>query len=63
VQRGTYSGTYTVNADCTGIHELLGGKIHSFFVIVDGGSEFFWMQLDNSFFPSGFTLHGIEKRI
>ena len=39
----TYTGTYTVNADCTGTYTVkvspLGLTTHAFFVIDDGGNE------------------------
>jgi hypothetical protein len=39
---GTFTGTYTVNADCTGTYTVvnsLGLTIQAFFVIADGGNE------------------------
>jgi len=39
---GTYTGTYTVNPDCTGTYTVqnsLGLTVHAFFVIADGGNE------------------------
>jgi hypothetical protein len=40
---GTFTGTYTVNPDCTGTYTVqnsLGLTVHAFFVIDDGGNEF-----------------------
>jgi len=42
VSQGSYSGTYTVNPDCTGTYtiQISGGPTgHAFFVIDDGGNE------------------------
>ncbi len=42
IVQATATGTYTVNADCTGTYTLqnsLGLTIHAFFVIADGGDE------------------------
>jgi|SRR5208337_102769 len=39
---GTYTGTYTVDPDCTGTYTVqnsLGLTVHAFFVIDDGGNE------------------------
>lgn len=40
--QGTFTGTYTVNPDCTGTYTVqnsLGLTVHAFFVIDDGGNE------------------------
>lgn len=39
---GTFTGTYTVNPDCTGTYTVqnsLGSTVHAFFVIDDSGNE------------------------
>jgi hypothetical protein len=39
---GTFTGTYTVNPDCTGTYTVqnsLGSTVHAFFVINDSGNE------------------------
>jgi hypothetical protein len=59
----TGSGTYTVNADCTGtITALLtnGETIHSSFVIVDGGRQLLSVSTD-SFVVGYGTATRIEK--
>jgi hypothetical protein len=41
---GTFQGTYTVNADCTGTYTVqnsLGLTIHAYFVIADGGNTLY----------------------
>ncbi len=42
IVQATATGTYTVNADCTGnytVQNSLGLTVHAFFVIADGGNE------------------------
>jgi hypothetical protein len=42
ITQATFTGTYNVNADCTGTYTVqnsLGLTIHAFFVIADGGNE------------------------
>ena len=42
VSQGTFTGTYTVNSDCTGTYTVqnpMGLTVHAFFVIADGGNE------------------------
>ena len=41
ISTGAFTGTYTVNPDCTGTYSVEGGglTIDAFFVIVDGGNE------------------------
>ena len=36
---GTVTGTYKVNADCTGTYSLPGIDVHAFFVIDESGNE------------------------
>lgn len=46
----TYAGTYTVNSDCTGtLHRVEQPVSNSVvrFVIVDGGKQILFMQIDN----------------
>ena len=57
IRRVTGTGTYTVNADCTGtISPLEGGAIE--IVVVDKGNEFYQMRTD----PAGIVLYGVTKR-
>jgi hypothetical protein len=56
--RGTHSGTYTVNPDCTGT--LFGDAGQPIFelVLVDGGKEFYAVRVD----PANRVLTGIAKK-
>ena len=60
-----YTGTYRVNANCSGTIEFPfpEGTTHLSIVVVDGGREFLWIALDTPFYPSGVTWHGITKKI
>ncbi|HZS08921.1 MAG TPA: hypothetical protein VFD58_29055 [Blastocatellia bacterium] len=59
---GEFTGTYTVNADCTGSVTLLlprlGIELNGSFVIVNNGSETFFTGKD-----AGYTITGTTKKI
>ncbi len=58
--RGTFTGTYTVNPDCTGsltFEESVLGVVHADVVIVDDGREFRAIQTD-----PGVVLTVVEKK-
>jgi hypothetical protein len=58
IRRTIDSGTYTVNADCTGtILPVSGGAVE--IVVVDSGREFYQMRTD----PSAIVLYGVTKRV
>jgi hypothetical protein len=60
--QGAFTGTYTVNADCTGtvtlLLPMLGLTSNGSFVIVDNGKETFFTGTD-----SGVTVSGATKRL
>ncbi len=62
--RRTFTGPYTVNADCTGFLDFSSSlsdpphEAHGEFVIVDGGREFF--VLDNE---EGWVANGVGKQL
>ncbi|MFN0122628.1 MAG: hypothetical protein ACKV2V_19190, partial [Blastocatellia bacterium] len=59
---GTFTGTYTVNEDCTGTATLhlpkLGATANGSFVIVNEGKETFFTGTDQ-----GVTIRGVTKKI
>ena len=61
ISSGTYSGTYTVNPDCTGNYTVqFSGipPIHAFFVIDEGGNELQVLITD-----SGNTITCVAKKL
>ena len=56
IRRITDSGTYNVNADCTGTLSAPSGSVE--IVIVDKGKEFYQMRTD----PASVVLYGVTKR-
>ena len=57
IRRTTDTGTYKVNADCTGtLSPSMGGVVE--IVIVDKGKEFYQMRTD----PASIVLYGVTKR-
>ena len=57
IRRTTDTGTYKVNADCTGtLSPSMGGAVE--IVIVDKGKEFYQMRTD----PASVVLYGVTKR-
>lgn len=58
VRRVTDSGSYSVNADCTGtLSPVAGGTIE--IVVADRGREFYQMRTD----PSSIVMWGVTKRL
>jgi hypothetical protein len=53
-----FSGTYTVNADCTGTATYAGGEQYDLFIAPDG-SMFTWVQTD----PPDGVVSGVEQRV
>ena len=56
--KATFSGTYTVNADCTGTATYAGGEQYDLFIAPDG-SMFTWVQTD----PPDGVVSGVERRV
>ena len=56
IRRITDSGTYNVNADCTGTLSPVSGSVE--IVIVDKGKEFYQLRTD----PASVVLYGVTKR-
>ena len=50
------SGSYTVNADCTGQIFILGGTGTAEIVLVDGGKEFYELATNPSFLVNSFSV-------
>jgi hypothetical protein len=61
VMHGTATGTYQINADCTGTQTIQiqnGPVFHADFIVVDNGKEVIFVQTD-----PGVTLVGTIKRL
>jgi hypothetical protein len=56
-----FSGTYTVNADCTGT--TITNDVKSDLFIAPDGSMFTWVYADPGFVASGSELRGTAKRV
>src|SRR5215213_7838889 len=56
--KATFSGTYTVNADCTGTVTLTDGTQYDLFIDPDG-SMFTWVQT----YPPQYVVSGVERRV
>ena len=58
IPKPTESGTYVVNADCTGtLFPNSGGSVA--LVVVDGGSEFYQMRTN----PASIVMFGTSKKV
>ena len=53
-----FSGTYTVDADCTGTVRLTDGTRYDLFIAPDG-SMFTWVQT----YPPQYVVSGVERRV
>jgi hypothetical protein len=58
----TFSGTYTVNEDCTGTSTYTDGTHYDEFIAPDG-SMFTFVQTDPGVVASAFELQGTAKRV
>jgi hypothetical protein len=56
--KATFSGTYTVDADCTGTVTLTDGTQYDLFIDPDG-SMFAWVQT----YPPQYVVSGVERRV
>jgi hypothetical protein len=56
------SGTYSVNADCTGTFTFTNGTRYDVFLAPDG-SMFTFVRTNPQFVSSGFELRGTAKRV
>lgn len=61
ITRGGVSGTYTVNADCTGTVSFAGGVMYDTFVRLDGGQV--WMMQTSGPFGTPAVFEGIATRV
>jgi hypothetical protein len=57
-RKAEFSGTYTVNADCTGIVTLTDDTQYDLFIDPDG-SKFAWVQT----YPPQYVVSGVEQRV
>jgi hypothetical protein len=58
----TFSGTYTVNEDCTGTSTYTDGTHYDEFIAPDG-SMLTFVQTDPGFVTAAFELQGTAKRV
>jgi hypothetical protein len=56
--QGSFPGTYEVMADCRGVWYDASGAVIAHFVLLDGGTEFFFLSTS-----AGNTITGQAKRI
>ena len=57
-RKAKFSGTYTVDADCTGTVTLTDGTQYDLFIDPDG-SMFAWVQT----YPPQYVVSGVERRV